>query len=130
MIEELTPENFFEHVTDEGILRVVMLYGSTCGPCKVTMPVYEAMASHFEQYNIPNIKFYKLHFWEKDYKPFFSEHKITASGVPTFKYYFYGDEVMELTRSFVDPNELKRETLNVMETIEKTIQGVFGHATS
>lgn len=129
MVTELTPDNFFESLQDENVLSVIMFYGNTCGPCKITMPVYEAMAAHFIEYQIPNVKFFRMHFWEKEYKPFFTEHNITTKGVPTFKYYFNGDVLTEFARAFPDPNELKRETLEVMKAIDKIIQGVFGHAT-
>ena len=64
MIVNLTPETFFDNVNKEGPLHVIMHYGETCGPCKLTMPHYEILELHFREYNIKNVKFYKFHHWQ------------------------------------------------------------------
>ncbi len=60
MIVELTPETYFESVTIEVPLHVVMHYGATCGPCKRTMPIYETVYSHFLEHKVTNVKFYRI----------------------------------------------------------------------
>jgi len=121
MILELTPENFFEHIHSEGPLHVIMHYGMTCGPCKTTLPHYEVMANHFEEYKVANVKFYKFHQWEKSYKPFIEEHELNTSGVPTFRFYYFGEKLHEVTASYTDPNDIKRVVMDVVKGIENTM---------
>ena len=129
MIVELTPETYFEYVNSEGPLHVVMHYGSTCGPCKATMPNYEIVDAHFIEYNVTNVKFYKFHHWEQSYKPFIEENKLTTNGVPTFKYFYFGEMLKEDTRSFTQhPDELKQHIMEVVKAIETTMGGFDLHA--
>lgn len=121
MITELTPENYFSLLNEEGPLHVVMYYGATCGPCKMTMPIYEALVVHFEQYNITNVHFHRFHHWEKDYRPFIDEHNLKTNGVPTFRYYYMGEVINDDPRSFTDPNELKQNIMNTIKAIESTM---------
>jgi thiol-disulfide isomerase/thioredoxin len=123
MIIDLTPENFFEYVHKEGPLHVVMHYGATCGPCKATMPHYEILVNHFKEYNISNVKFYRFHQWDSTYKPFIEEHQLTVQGVPTFRYYYFGEKLHEVTASYTDPNEMKKVITEVIKGIESTMGG-------
>ena len=125
MIIELTPEIYFENVKREGPLHVVMHYGATCGPCKVTMPHYEIVDAHFLEHNVTNVKFYKFHHWEQSYKEFIEQNNLKTNGVPTFKYFYMGDVVNEETRSYNDPNELKRSIMDTITAIETTMQMEF-----
>ena len=121
MIIELTPETFFTSINKEGPLHVVMHYGTTCGPCKITMPHYELVEAHFLEYNVTNVKFYRFHQWEDDYKQFIDEHNLKTSGVPTFRYFYMGEVINEETRSFNDSNELKRHIMDTVKGIETTM---------
>lgn len=121
MIIELTPETYFEHVKKEGPLHVVMHYGATCGPCKITIPYYDAVEKHFLEYKVTNVKFYWFHQWEETYKPFIEEHKLGVNGVPTFKYFYMGDMINEETRSYNDADELKKRIMTVVDGIESTM---------
>ena len=121
MIIELTPENFFEHVKKEGPLHVVMHYGITCGPCKNTMPHYEILARHFLEHNFTNVKSYRFHQWENDYRDFIKEHNLKTNGVPTFRYYYYGDILNEVTSAYNDPNDMKKVIVEVIRGIEATM---------
>lgn len=125
MIVDLTPENFFEYVTKEGPLHVVMHYGVNCGPCKMTMPHYEVVNAHFLEHNVTNVKFYKFHHWEQSYKEFIEINNLKTNGVPTFRYFYMGDIVNEDTRSFNDPNDLKKHIMDTIKAIEITIQTEF-----
>lgn len=124
MIVELTPKTFFKHIKTEGPLHVVMHYGVTCGPCKMTMPHYETVDAHFIEHNVTNVKFYRFHQWEEDYKSFIEENDLSVKGVPTFKYFYMGDKLHEVTASYPDPNLIKQEIIEVIKGIEQTI-GVF-----
>lgn len=122
MIIELTPETYFEYINREGPLHVVMHYGSTCGPCKKTMPFYEAVERHFVHHKVNNVKFYLFHQWQLEYKPFIEENNLKVNGVPTFKYFYFGQLITEQTQSFNDADILKQ---NIMEVI-KLIESQFG----
>jgi thiol-disulfide isomerase/thioredoxin len=121
MIVELTPETFFENVHREGPLHMVMHYGATCGPCKITMPHYMALVQHFEEYNIRNVKFYTFHHWQKEYKQFIDDNNLKTNGVPTFRYYYMGEKLHEVTSSYKDPNDMKKVVMDVIAGIEQTM---------
>jgi thiol-disulfide isomerase/thioredoxin len=127
MIIELTPETFFEHVNKEGPLHVVMHYGASCGPCKMTIPNYEILASHFEKENFSNIKFYRFHQWEPEFKSFISENNLSTKGVPTFRYYYFGEILHEDTHSYSDANAIKEVIVEVVKGIEATMGGFSLH---
>jgi thiol-disulfide isomerase/thioredoxin len=121
MIVDLTPETFFENVNKEGPLHVVMHYGETCGPCKMTMPHYEILEQHFLQYNVTNVKFYRFHQWQVEYKPFIEDNNLKTNGVPTFRYYYMGEKLHEVTSGYSDPNDIKKVVMDVIQGIENTI---------
>lgn len=123
MILELTPENFFENIHKEGPLHVIMHYGATCGPCKSTMPHYEVLVNHFIEHKITNVKFYRFHQWEQSYKPFIEEHQLKVPGVPTFRYYYFGERLHEVTAGYSDPNAMKGVIVEVIKGIEATLGG-------
>jgi thiol-disulfide isomerase/thioredoxin len=125
MIVELTPDTFFEHVKIEGPLHVVMHYGTNCGPCKVTMPHYIRTEEHFLEYNVRNVKFYKFHQWETEYKEFIEQNNLKTTGVPTFRYFYMGDVVNEEARSFGNPDDLKKHIMDTVKAIETTMQLEF-----
>ena len=125
MIIELTPETFFEHVKKEGPLHVVMHYGETCGPCKMTMPHYEKVEAHFVEFKVFNVKFYKFHQWAASNKEFIQENNLKTDGVPTFRYYYMGDVITHSTRSFNDADELKRNIMDAVKAIETTMGQEF-----
>ena len=121
MIVNLTPETFFDNVNKEGPLHVIMHYGETCGPCKLTMPHYEILELHFREYNIKNVKFYKFHHWQKEYKQFIEDNGLKTNGVPTFRYYYMGEKLHEVTASYKDPNDMKKVVMEVIAGIEQTM---------
>lgn len=125
MVIDLTPETFFEHVKQEGPLHVVMHYGITCGPCKMTMPHYEQVEKHFKEFNVTNVKFYRFHQWEQTYREFIDNNNLKTNGVPTFRYYYFGDVINEITASYNDPNEIKKVIVDVIKGIETTMQTEF-----
>lgn len=123
MIIDLTPDTFFESIRKEGPLHIVMHYGETCGPCKKTMPFYELLAQHFIEHNFTNIKFYKFHQWEPGYREWIKENGLLANGVPTFRYYYYGEKLHEVTASYTDANPMKDIIVEVVRGIEATTGG-------
>ena len=125
MIIELTPDTFFENIKTEGPLHVVMHYGANCGPCKMSLPHYEKVEAHFVDFKVTNVKFYKFHQWEHSYREFIENNNLKTKGVPTFRYFYMGDVVNEDTRSFNDPDELKRHIMDTVKAIETTMQMEF-----
>ena len=125
MIVELTPDNFFEQVHVPGPLHVVMHYGHNCGPCKTTLPFYENVETHFVNFMVTNVKFYKFHHWEPTYKEFIDNNNLKTNGVPTFRYFYMGDVINEATRSFNQPDELKQHIMDTIAAIEKTMNMEF-----
>lgn len=122
MVTELTPETYFDAIAVDKQMHIVMHYGVTCGPCKSTMPHYEAVANHFVQYGRGDrVKFYRFHQWQAEYKPFIEEHNLKVSGVPTFKFYYAGELIDEVTASYNDPNVLKKRFIDVSVAINSTI---------
>jgi hypothetical protein len=75
---------------------------------------------HFNAHGVTNVKFYWFHQWEDSYKPFIEENNLKVNGVPTFKYYYMGDIINEETRSYNDPNELKKSITETITAIQTT----------
>lgn len=121
MIVDLTPETYFDAVKVEGPLHVVMCFGATCGPCKMTMPHYERVVEHFKEYNVTNVKFYRFHQWQPEYKDFINDNGLQTKGVPTFRYYYMGEVVNEEARSFTNPDDVKNHITSTMQAIESTM---------
>ena len=130
MIIDLTPETFFDSINEEGPLHVVMHYGATCNPCKATMPHYEILEQHFSEYNIKNVKFYRFHHWEADYRSFIEENNLKTNGVPTFRYYYMGEKLHEVTAGYNDPNNMKKVVMEVIQGIEQTMGSFNLYATT
>jgi thiol-disulfide isomerase/thioredoxin len=125
MIIELTPDIFFDNVKREGPLHVVMHYGETCGPCKMTIPHYEKVEAHFVEFKVTNVKFYKFHQWQKEYKEFIEQNNLKTNGVPTFRYFYMGDVINEEARSFGDADQLKKHITDTIKAIETTMGKEF-----
>lgn len=75
-------------------MHVVMFYGATCGPCKVTMPNYEEAARFFIEKGA-RIKFHKLHVWENEETKAKCKELWNVVGVPNFKFFSNGTIVHE-----------------------------------
>lgn len=124
MITELTPETYFQFAIAEGTLNVVMHYGTTCGPCKITMPHYEVVVQHFLDHGKTHkVKFYRFDQWLPEHKPFIAAEGLGVKGVPTFKYYYGKSLVEEVAKSYTDPNVIKQQIVDVVHAIDKTMGG-------
>lgn len=77
----------------DDIMRVVMFYGSTCGPCKATMPNYEAVADFYTN-NGTSILFYKINAWEPIEQRDYVNETWAIKGVPHFKVFCKGEVIM------------------------------------
>jgi len=78
----------------DDVLRIVMFFGATCGPCKATMPNYELAANYYVGLNA-NINFYKMNAWEPQEQADFCKNSFKIEGVPHFKAFCRGQLIME-----------------------------------
>lgn len=95
MVTEITMHDMLTPLPEpENTIRVVMFYGSTCGPCKATMPHFELVSNMFA--NLPiDVKFFKINAWEPVEQKQFVEEIYQIHGVPHFKAFFRGEFVTE-----------------------------------
>lgn len=86
MVTEITMHDFDRVlVKNMEFAKVIMFFGSTCGPCKATMPYYEAASDFFQSRNC-KIQFYRINAWEPEEQREFCNAK-GINGVPHFKVY-------------------------------------------
>lgn len=95
MVTEITMHDMLTPLPiPENAIRVVMFFGPTCGPCKATLPHYEAVSNMF--INLPvDIRFFKVNSWEPPEQKQFVEEVYGIRGVPHFKVFFRGEMVLE-----------------------------------
>lgn len=94
MVTEINMNEFDEMlVTNMQAAKVIMFFGPTCGPCKATMPNYEAAANFFLSRNC-KMEFFKLNAWEPEEQKNFCNAK-GISGVPHFKAFHNGVQLTE-----------------------------------
>lgn len=89
-MSELQPES---ELQSDDYLHVVMFYGITCGPCKATMPYYEACATFFLGLNA-KMKFHKINAWEPEEQKVYCKDVWDIGGVPTFKIFYKGENIL------------------------------------
>lgn len=93
MITEITMHQMNEALPEpDDIMRVLMFYGATCGPCKRTIPHYETVAQYFTAKQSP-ILFYKINAWAPQEQKEYCEQVWNINGVPHFKVYIRGEEI-------------------------------------
>jgi hypothetical protein len=85
------------------------------------MPFYEILEQHFLEHNFTNVKFYRFHHWEPEYRQFIDDNNLQTNGVPTFRYYYYGEKLHEVTSGYSDPNVMKQVIVEVIKGIESTM---------
>lgn len=78
-------------ISDDTI-SIVMFFGSTCGPCKATMPNYEKVSEFFAN-RTDKIITYRLNAWEPPEQKEYCETKWGIKGVPTFKVFLKDVEI-------------------------------------
>jgi len=121
MVTEITMEDILGMgpVEDDGV-RILMFYGPTCGPCKATMPHYETVASFFLEKNA-RIKCFRMNAWEPEEQANFCKQNWKIEGVPTFKVFFRGQEVMEKVGGGDEPT-MKQFIQDVIDEVFKRFQ--------
>ena len=97
---------------------VIMFYGETCGPCKATMPHYEAVANFYKEKNA-HIQFFKINAWAPDEQKEYCSTVWGIRGVPHFKVFCRSEQVMEKAGGG-DEAAMKEFMQNVIyETLKK-----------
>lgn len=92
MVTELTVADMEQGFEESDMLmRIVMFYGATCGPCKRTMPHYETIAQYFTLKKSP-VLFYKMNAWSEENKEY-CELVWDVKGVPHFKAFLDGQVI-------------------------------------
>lgn len=95
MVTELTLTDMTKGlpIPDDDV-RIIMFYGSTCGPCKATMPHYEAASDFFESKGA-KIQFFRFNAWEPTEQAVYCKDVWKIEGVPTFKAFCRGQQIKE-----------------------------------
>jgi thiol-disulfide isomerase/thioredoxin len=96
-------------------VRVVMFYGSTCGPCKATMPHYESAAEFFESKGA-KIKFLRINAWEPEEQATYCRETWGVAGVPTFKTFFRGQQLQEKVGGG-DESTMKKFFIDIVDEV-------------
>lgn len=94
MVTEITMAEMQKADTDDGSVRIVMFYGPTCGPCKATMPHYEA-AAHFFETKGAKMQCFKINAWEPQEQFAYCKDTWGVEGVPHFKVFFRGTVIKD-----------------------------------
>jgi thiol-disulfide isomerase/thioredoxin len=95
MITEITVNDITNnHVLDGSDLVVLMFYGPTCNPCKMTMPYYDS-AAQFYTNKQARIRFYRINSWEPEEQKIYVNETWKITGVPTFKIFSHNSVVAE-----------------------------------
>lgn len=95
MVTEIGVSEVTEVVSQtDGFLRVLMFYGATCGPCKMTMPHYEKLTEFFDSKHA-NILFFKMNAWEPQENFTYCNDVWNLNGVPNFKAFYNGEVINE-----------------------------------
>jgi thiol-disulfide isomerase/thioredoxin len=75
-------------------LRVVMFFGTSCGPCQATRPHYEATAKFFVE-KTTRVQFFRINAWEPVEQKVYCEETWGIRGVPHFKIFCRGEQILE-----------------------------------
>ena len=75
-------------------MRVVMFFGTTCGPCKATIPHYESLAKLFAE-KTTRIKLFRINAWEPAEQAKYCSETWGVKGVPHFKIFCRGEQILE-----------------------------------
>jgi thiol-disulfide isomerase/thioredoxin len=92
-------------VPDDDI-RVVMFFGTTCGPCQATRPHYESTAKFFTE-RTPRTKFFKINTWEPAEQAKYCSETWGIQGVPHFKVFYRGEQILEKVGGGDEPTMMK-----------------------
>jgi thiol-disulfide isomerase/thioredoxin len=95
MVTEITMHEMATGTTvSDNDMRVVMFFGSTCGPCIATRPHYEESANFFTE-KTSRIKFFRINAWEPEEQKVYCTEIWGVQGVPHFKIFCRGEQVIE-----------------------------------
>lgn len=114
-ITQLDMENGLS--TPDNDVRIVMFFGSSCGPCKATMPNYE-VTSNFYNSKTNRIQFYKINAWEPAEQAKYCSEIWGVQGVPHFKAFCSGQIILEKAGGGDEPT-MKKFIHDVIDEVFK-----------
>lgn len=121
MVTEITMNDMKQPQPDaDSYVRVVMFYGSTCGPCKATMPNYESASDFFESRGA-KMKFFRINAWEPADQAMYCREIWNVEGVPTFKVFFRGQVIKEKVGGG-DENTMKKFFIDIVDEVFNTFK--------
>lgn len=85
MVQELTPDSWDTNVTKSNLPVIVDFWAPWCGPCKMMAPVFEGLASQYQD----KLSFAKIN--TQDFPQMASTHMV--SGIPCLVVFNKGEEV-------------------------------------
>lgn len=95
MVTEITMHTLMEgQSTPDNDVRIVMFYGPMCGPCKATMPHYEAAAEFFVGKGA-RMQCFRINAWEPVEQLAYCKETWGINGVPHFKAFCRGEQLIE-----------------------------------
>lgn len=87
-------------------MRVVMFFGTTCGPCQATRPHYEETANFYTE-KTSRIKFLRINAWEPEEQKVYCTELWGVQGVPHFKIFYQGEQLLERVGGGDTPTMMK-----------------------
>lgn len=119
MVTELTMHDMQPEtgLPPDSNMHIVMFYGATCGPCKATMPHYEAVAEFYNAANAP-VKFHKIHAWEEGEQKEYCSTVWGINGVPHFKI-FYRGQIISIRDGGGDTGAMNKFVVDAIDEVFK-----------
>lgn len=119
MIRELTMHDMVPEtgLPPDNNMHVVMFYGQNCGPCKATMPYYEAVSKFFTEKNAP-INFHRIHAWEPGEQTEYCKNVWNVNGVPHFKVFYQG-QIVSIREGGGDEPAMNKFVLDCIDEVFK-----------
>jgi thiol-disulfide isomerase/thioredoxin len=107
MVTEITMDEMIAGLpVPDNDLRVVMFFGTTCGPCQATRPHYESTAKLFAE-KTTRIKLFRINAWEPAEQAKYCLETLGVKGVPHFKVFCRGEQILEKVGGGDEPTMMK-----------------------
>jgi thiol-disulfide isomerase/thioredoxin len=107
MVTEITMDEMIAGLpVPDNDLRVVMFFGTTCGPCQATRPHYEATAQFFVE-KTTRAQFFRINAWEPEEQKVYCTETWGIQGVPHFKVFCRGEQILDKVGGGDEPTMMK-----------------------
>lgn len=117
MIEPMLIDDLEEALKVQDKLHYIMVFGTGCGPCEFSKPLYQMLVTYFNRLGA-NIQFYMVDAWNSDQQQKVTE-RFSITGVPTFVGIYNGTTVMSRPGGG-DIHQLKNTILETIDEVNKT----------